>query len=81
MILGPSGNAESFFASGAEVYFKNNKQPLRLSKRSKLLLKPLVEAEGQICSKDELIRSAWPGVNSEGVTDFRPTRSNAAVEN
>jgi DNA-binding winged helix-turn-helix (wHTH) protein len=28
-----------------------------------------VEAEGEICPKDELIRSAWPGANSDGVTD------------
>jgi len=69
LILGPSGNKDSFFIGGSEIYFKNSEKPLKLSKRSKLLLKPMVDADGQICSKDEMIRSAWPGVNPEGVTD------------
>lgn len=68
LIRGSSGKTETFSSSGTEVYFRNNDKPLKLSKRSKFLLKPLVEADGQTCSKEELIRSAWPGVNSDGVT-------------
>jgi len=68
-VLGPSGATDTFFATGSEIYFRNSDRPLKLSKRSKLLLKPIVDADGQICTKDELIRSAWPGVNRDGVTD------------
>ena len=69
LILGPSGRTETFSTSGTEVYFRNNDKPLKLSKRSKLLFRPLVEADGQTCSKEALIRSAWPEVHSDGVTN------------
>lgn len=67
LILGPAGRTESFFAIGSDVYFNN--KPLRLSKRSKALLTRLVNADGQTCSKEELIRTGWPDVNSAGVTE------------
>jgi DNA-binding winged helix-turn-helix (wHTH) protein len=67
-VLGPSGSMGFFFTSGEEVYFKNNDQPLKLSKRTKLLLKSLIDAEERICSKDEIVRFAWRGDNSDGVT-------------
>ncbi len=66
-ILGPSGRVEGFFVSGTDVYFRNS--ILNLSKRSKMLLRQLAGEDGQICSKQELIRAAWPDVNSAGVTD------------
>ena len=67
LILGAAGRTETFFAIGNDVYFNN--KPLKLSKRSKALLKRLVDADGQTCSKEELIRTGWPDVHSEGVTE------------
>jgi hypothetical protein len=67
LILGATGRAETFFSIGNDVYFNN--KALKLSKRSKALLKRLVDAEGQTCSKEELIRTGWPDVRSEGVTE------------
>ena len=67
LILGAAGRTETFFAIGNDVYFKD--KPLKLSKRSKALLKRLVDADGQTCSKDELIRTGWPDVRSQGVSE------------
>jgi hypothetical protein len=67
LILGPAGRTETFFAIGSDVYFNN--RPLKLSKRSKALLKELADADGQTCTKEELIRIGWPDVNSAGVTE------------
>jgi len=67
LILGAAGRAETFFAIGIDVYFNN--KPLKLSKRSRALLRSLVDADGQTCTKEELIRTGWPDVRSEGVTE------------
>jgi hypothetical protein len=67
LILGASGSAENFFSIGNDAYFNN--KSLKLSKRSKALLKRLIDAEGQTCSKEELIRTGWSDERSEGVTE------------
>lgn len=67
MILGASGKKETFSMNGTDPYFGG--QPLKLSKRSKMLIKTLIEADSRICSKDELIRAAWIGSKSDGVSE------------
>lgn len=67
MILGASGKKETFSMNGTDPSFGG--QPLKLSKRSKMLIKALIEADGRICSKNELIRSAWIGSKSDGVSE------------
>lgn len=67
MILGASGKKETFSMNGTDPSFGGH--PLKLSKGSKMLIKALIEADGRICSKDELIRAAWIGSKSDGVSE------------
>jgi hypothetical protein len=66
-VLGLPGQKEAFWQSGSDFYFKDER--LDLSKRSKTLLGTLLEAEGQICSKERLIESGWAHENREGITE------------
>ncbi|MCK6567690.1 MAG: hypothetical protein DCC59_07665 [Chloroflexi bacterium] len=67
IILGAFEKKEAFSMNGIDPYFGG--QPLKLSKRSKMLIKALIEADSRICSKDELIHAAWIGSKSDGVSE------------
>ncbi len=65
--LGLSGQEDEFWQSGNDIYFKGVK--LNLSKRRKTLMGILIEADGQICSKEKLMETGWKNESKEGITD------------
>jgi len=66
-ILGLHGQENEFWQSGNDIYFKGVK--LELSKRRKAFMSILIEADGQICSKEKLIEAGWKNESREGITD------------
>ena len=66
-ILGSLGQEDGFWLLGNDIYFKDMR--LNLSKRSKTLLGVLIEAEGQLCTKEKLIEIGWENENKDGVTE------------
>jgi len=66
-ILGLHGQEDEFWQSGKDIYFKGVK--LNLSKRRKALMSILIEADGQICSKEKLMETGWKNESREGITD------------
>ena len=66
-ILGLPGHENEFWQSGSDVFFKDKR--LDISKHSKILLSVLIEADGQICSKEKLMAAGWSKDNKEGVTE------------
>ncbi len=66
-ILGLSGQEDGFWQSGNDIFFKNEK--LSLTKFSKIMITILIEADGQICSKEKLIEEGWKNESKEGVSE------------
>ena len=66
-VLGLPGQEDRFWRSGSNIFFKDER--LEISKQSKTLLEVLIEADGQICSKEKLIKAGWANENKEGVTE------------
>jgi DNA-binding winged helix-turn-helix (wHTH) protein len=65
--LGLPGQHNEFWQSGGEIFFKNGK--LNLTKFSKTLMTILIDAEGQICSKEKIIEEGWKNESKEGVSE------------
>lgn len=66
-ILGLLGQEDEFWQSGNDIYFKG--VILDLSKRSKMLISILIEAEGRICTKEKFIKVGWKNESGEGISD------------
>jgi len=66
-ILGLPGQEDEFWQSGNDIYFKGVK--LNLSKHRKALMSILIEADGQIYSKEKLIEAGWKNESKEGITN------------
>ena len=56
-ILGSPGLENGFWRVGDNIYFKKAK--VKLSKRSNILLAYMIDAEGQLCTKNDLIEAGW----------------------
>lgn len=65
-VLGLPGQENEFWLSGNEIFFKNTN--LNLTKFSRILMRILIEADGQICSLEKL-KEAWKDESKEGVSD------------
>ncbi|MGC8947504.1 MAG: winged helix-turn-helix domain-containing protein [Anaerolineae bacterium] len=65
-ILGSAGGERGFYLSGDRIYF--NGKPVVLPDRYYRLLRCLVQAGGEVCSRDDLARAGWPGENPSGIT-------------
>jgi Cdc6-like AAA superfamily ATPase len=65
-ILGSPGFDKGFWRVGENIYFKKTK--LKLSKRSNILLAYMIDAEGQLCTKDNLSEAGWKNESKAGIS-------------
>ena len=66
-VHGLSGQENGFWRSGSDIFFKDDR--LDISRQSKTLLSVLIESDGQICSKEKLIKAGWANENKDGITE------------
>jgi hypothetical protein len=66
-IFGSLNQKEGFMLVGERIYCQG--KPLFLSKKSEALLRRLIRARGDLCSKENLILAGWPEDEPDGVTD------------
>lgn len=65
-ILGSPGLDDGFWRVGNNIYFKKAKA--KLSKRSNILLAYMIDAEGQLCTKSNLIEAGWKNESKAGIS-------------
>jgi hypothetical protein len=65
--FGSMDQHEGFMLIGERIYCQG--KPIFLSEKSETLLRCLIRARGNLCSKQDLILAGWPEDEPEGVTD------------
>jgi len=65
-LFGSLTQSEGFALAGGRIYFQGRE--IVLSEKYDALLRCLIRKGSSICSKEELIRAAWPGDDPEGVS-------------
>jgi hypothetical protein len=66
-LFGSLNQKEGFRLIGEQIYCQG--KPLFLSEKSEALLRCLIRARGDLCSKRDLILVGWPDDDPKGVTD------------